>query len=517
MLTVKNPVLSCLQSFMIFNKPPSRTRPIFRPPAALLLSAGALLLGGCASYDAISPREQAIAQVQFKLPEANTQDRNNAWPEEAWWQRFGDAQLNALMQSALAKSPSLAVARARLAKAQASVDLTASVTAPQIGVGANAGYGRLSANGIIPPPPFGPGGTYVTQDEAAVNFSYDLDLWGRTDALIHSAQAQENAATYDQAAARLALTTALARAYVQLAAQYDLQKILEATQRQRIDISRLTALRVRNGLETQVESKQAEGNAAAIDIDLAQLATSIQVTRLQLAQLSGQLPDAAATIRPPTLKANAFDIPDDLPIGLLARRPELAAERARIEAAVGATAAARAAFYPSINLSALIGFQSIGLGKLFAADSLTNSVGPAITLPLFDGGRLRANYRAKAADIDAAIAQYNDGVLHATQDVAEQLTRISALRDEERAVARALDASEEALRLATLRYKAGLSTNLTVLTVQTQVLAQRRAAANVAARRQTLQVDLIRALGGGFHLPSRTKDNDVFAGRTNNN
>jgi NodT family efflux transporter outer membrane factor (OMF) lipoprotein len=192
-------------------------------------------------------------------------------------------------------------------------------------------------------------------------------------------------------------------------------------------------------------------------------------------------------------------LPERLPLDLLGRRPELAAQRARIEAAVGETESAKAQFYPNINLSALIGFQSIGLGQLLTSESLINSIGPAIRLPIFDGGRLRANYAAKTADIDTAIAQYNQSVLSAAQEVAEQLTRVTDLAREEEATKAALDAAEEAYRLAMLRYRGGLSPYLTVLTVETQLLTQRRAMAGLKSRREELHIALVRALGGGFN------------------
>jgi NodT family efflux transporter outer membrane factor (OMF) lipoprotein len=465
-----------------------------------LMVGATLLIAGCASTKGIAPTGQTIAEVRIPVPAAIS-NASSQWPAEDWWKAYGDPQLNQLMDRALASSPTLATARSRLVRAQAAIELTRSGSGPQIGANANASYGRLSATGIIPPPPFGPGGTYVTQDAATVNFGYDIDLWGKNEALIRSADALLQAATHDRDAARLALTTSIARAYAQLASDYELRDLLESTRTQRGSISKLTQLRVKNGLDTQVESKQAEGTEAAIGVDLAQLATSMEVTRLQLAQLAGDMPDAAAKITRPALQPQPFSIPQDLPFGLLARRPEVAARRARIEATVGEAAAARAQFYPDINLSALVGFQSIGLGQLLSAGSLTNSIGPAITLPIFDAGRLRANYAGRTADIDTAIAQYNQSVVDAAQDVAEQLTRVAALGREQAAVTQALSATEEAYRLATLRYKAGLSTNLTVLTVQTQVLAQRRAAADLNMRRTSLQIGLIRALGGGFVVP----------------
>ncbi|MDB5824098.1 MAG: efflux transporter outer rane subunit [Herminiimonas sp.] len=471
-----------------------------RPMTRALMVGVALLIAGCASFKGIAPTGQTVAEVRIPVPAA-VPNASGQWPAQDWWKAYDDPQLNRLMDHALESSPTLATARSRLARAQSAIDLTRSGSGPQVSGNANASYGRLTANGIIPPPPLGPGGTYVTQDAATVNFGYDIDLWGKNEALIRSADAQLQAATHDRDAARLALTTSIARAYAQLASDYELRDLLESTRTQRGSISKLTQLRAKNGLDTQVESKQAEGTEAALGVDLAQLATSMEVTRLQIAQLTGDMPDAAAKITRPALHPQPFTIPHDLPLGLLARRPDVAARRARIEATVGEAAAARAQFYPDINLTALIGFQSIGLGQLLSAGSLVNGIGPAITLPIFDAGRLRANYAGKTADIDTAIAQYNQSVVDAAQDVAEQLTRVAALGREQAAVSQALSASEEAYRLATLRYKAGLSTNLTVLTVQTQVLAQRRAAADLNMRRTSLQIGLIRALGGGFIVP----------------
>lgn len=455
------------------------------------------LLSGCASFQGIAPHGEPIHAVAFPdtNPIAGAQD---AWPQQAWWQDYRDPQLDELMGKALANSPTLAGAQARLARAQAAAGLSTAAAKPQLNADANASYGRQSENYLFPKPPLGIGGEYVNQGQATLDFGYDLDLWGKNAALIHAANAQVQAVGFDRDAARLALTTSITRAYIQLAGQYALQDVLQATQKQRQEIRKLIDQRVANGLDTRVEVKQAESNEESLRAEQEELATAIKVTRLQLATLAGEMPAAADAIHRPALSSTTFTVPRSLPLALLGRRPELAAQRARIEAAIGEADAAKAQFYPNINLTALIGFQSIGLGQLLNSGSLINSVGPAIRLPLFDGGRLRANYAAKTADIDAAIAQYNQSVLNAAQDVAEQLTRAADLAREEDATRKALDAAEEAYRLATLRYRGGLSPYLTVLTVETQVLAERRAMVALRSRRDELQVALVRALGGGF-------------------
>lgn len=476
---------------------PSKPGRSLRRLKALSAASGALLLSACAGFHPVAQNAKPIDAVSLPSPAAIAQS-TDGWPSDGWWRAFRDPQLDQLMQHALANSPTLAAAQARIARAQAAADLGRAADRPQVGAGIDASYGRQSENHLIPPPPLGPAGQYINQGQAAVNFGYELDVWGKNAALIRAADAQLKAARFERDAARLALTTSIARAYAQLASQYELQDILQATLQQRRDIRKLIDQRVANGLDTKVEVKQAETNEAALRIEQEQLATAIKVTRLQLAVLAGDMPSAAEAIGRPALTEAAFTVPSSLPLDLLGRRPELAAQRARITAAIGEKEAARAQFYPNINLNALIGFQAIGLGELFNAGSLMSSVGPAVRLPLFDGGRLQANYAAKSSDIDAAIAQYNQSVLSAAQDAAEQLTRAADLAREEAVTREALAAAEEAHRLATLRYKGGLSPYLTVLTVETQLLAQRRALASLKARREDLQIALVRALGGGF-------------------
>jgi NodT family efflux transporter outer membrane factor (OMF) lipoprotein len=458
-------------------------------------------LSACVGYTPIAPSVSAIDRVAL-TPPAAIAAANDGWPADAWWLDFHDRQLDELMQRALASSPTLAAAQVRLTRARAVSDFARSAAGVQVTGAADLEYGRISGNYIIPRPPLGEGGQNVSQGLATVNLSYDLDLWGKNAALIDAAGAYVAAAGFNRDAARLALTTTIAHAYVQLATQSELNDILLETQKQRQAIRMLTSRRVASGLDTRVEVKLAESNEAALGTDIAQLQSDMRVTQLQLAALTGDMPDNALRIERPALAASAFKVPASLALDLLGRRPELAAQRAMIEAAVGEAKAARAQFYPNIDLNGLAGFQSIGVEHLLRAGSLVTSVGPAVRLPIFDAGRLRANYAARASDIDAAITQYNQSIIDAARDVAEQLTRAAALAREEEANRVALSAAEESYNLAMLRYKGGLSPYLTVLSVESQLLAQRRTAVLIRARSRNLQVSLVRALGGGFFDPN---------------
>lgn len=466
-----------------------------KPVLALL--ACALFLAGCASVDGIRPGAQPISAVAIGKT-ALPVNADSHWPDAQWWAGYGDAQLDKLIARALQNSPGLATAQARLARAQAAASLASANREVQVNGAADATYGRFSENHQVPKPPLGKGGEYASQGRLALDFAYDLDVWGKNAALIRSATAQVQAAEFDQAAARLALTTSIVRSYLQLAAQHESHDLLLAMQKQRSAIRELSRQRVSSGLDTRVELMQSTSNEAALGSELAQTEAAQALTRLQLAALAGDMPDAAGAIARPQVRAAAFNVPANLPLDLLGRRPELAAQRARISAAIGDADAARALFYPNINLAGVIGLQSIGLSKLLDSGSLMSSVGPAIRLPIFDAGRLRANYSAKTADIDTAIGQYNQSVIAAAQDVGEQLARAGALAREEQSSSAALQAIEEAYRLAMLRYKGGLSSYQAVLAVEGQLLAQQRAALELRARRQDIQVALLRALGGGF-------------------
>jgi NodT family efflux transporter outer membrane factor (OMF) lipoprotein len=464
--------------------------------AASLLAA--LAMAGCAALPGSQPSSAPIVDLALPAMPA-PQDAVDAWPAEDWWTAYADPQLDALIARALADSPTLAGANARMAQASAALGIARGNAAPQVNADLSVTRGRQSANYLLPPPPLGPGGEYTNIGNANINLSYDLDFWGRNAALIAAAGDEANASAFDFAAARLALTTNIVRAYAQLAAQYELLDIAEATLKQREQIADLTRQRRAAGLDTNVEVRQAETGTASLAAERVQLENAIAVSRLQLVALVGAMPDAAGGIARPKLKTPPFNLPAKLPLDLLARRPEIAAQRARIGAAHEEIRAAKTLFYPNINLTALIGFQSIGVGKLFEASSQTSSLGPAIHLPIFDGGRLRANYAGRVADLDAAVAQYNQSVLAAAQDAIEQLTRCSNLEREGAATSAALDHASEAYRLALLRYREGLSPYLTVLAVENQLLTQRRATADLNARRLDLQITLVRALGGGFN------------------
>jgi len=347
-------------------------------PSAL---AGAALVAACVSFDGLQPsaRPRNAAALPLQGSVAAVASSAGGWPSRDWWKAYGDPQLNALIGEALASSPTLALARARIEQA---------------------------------------------------------------DALASAVDA---------------------------------------------------------GLETKVELHQAVSAVFEARADVVATRERIALLGHELAALAGQGPDRGLRLSRPRLNLGpAAALPVRLPAELLGRRPDIVAQRLRVESASSDIAAARAGFYPNINLNALLGFQSVGLDQLLRSGSRVAGAAVAVSLPIFDGGRLRSNLAGRNADYDLAVEQYNGTLVEALRDVADQVNSWHAIDLQRSEQSRAQTEVEEAYRLATLRYQGGLSSYLSVLSVESQMLAQQRLADALRARRLTASIGLARALGGGF-------------------
>jgi NodT family efflux transporter outer membrane factor (OMF) lipoprotein len=316
---------------------------------------------------------------------------------------------------------------------------------------------------------------------------------------LRAAKNDAAAAQFEAEETRLILTTNIASAYAQLAALYSQRDNLEAALDLRTKTLQLVQQRYDAGLDTLDALKQAEARIPQTRADITATNEAIELDKHALAQLVGQGPDRALSIERPaagTLKGQG--IPADASIALIGRRPDIAAARMRVEAAADRIKVARAAFYPDINISALVGLQSLGLGSFFSSGSQFASVTPAVTLPLFHGGALQGQYRGRRGQYDEAVADYDGLVIQALRETADTLTSQKKL-DERLAQSRsALASYEQALRVAQTRYEHGLTPYLNVLTAEESVVDARLAVAQLEANSFTLDVQLVRALGGGF-------------------
>jgi NodT family efflux transporter outer membrane factor (OMF) lipoprotein len=387
------------------------------------------------------------------------------------------------------------VAQARLARAQAAVSGARATDGPQLNGAFDATRQRFSATSIYPPP-LG-GGTY-TLGTAQVGASWEFDFFGRNRAAIEAAVGAQRAAQADKEAARVMLAGNVARTYVQLGRLFEQREVAVRSLRQREEILSLIKQRVQGGLDTKVELRQGEGALPESRRQIEQLDEQIALTRHALAALTVQAPIALDGLVAHLTTVHAVPLPAAVPADLLARRADITAARWRIEAAASDMKSAKAQFYPNINLTAFAGLSSIGLDHLLKSASEQYGAGPALSLPIFDAGRLRANLRGKAADLDAAIESYNGAVLDAVHDVADQITSLRSIDRQRAEQDDAQAAAESAYDLATQRYKAGLTAYLTVLSAEATVLDQRRQKVDLKARALDAQIALIRALGGGY-------------------
>jgi NodT family efflux transporter outer membrane factor (OMF) lipoprotein len=466
-------------------------------PHRLAATMAAVLLAGCASTSGIDSQARLRTPESLGLQAAATPAANPV-PAQ-WWTGFGDPQLDRLVAQALAESPNLKVAQARLARARSVLEVANSATQPQLEASADIKRQRFTENGLYPPPL---AGSIRETGTLQLGGSWEIDFFGRYAQALEAALGASRAAQADVDAARTLLASQVARGYFQLARLNDQLGVAQRTLAQREESLKLVRDRVRAGLDTTLEERQSEGALPETRQQIEALQEQVQLTRNALAVLVGQPqlqvePRALADARPVTL-------PGTVPADLLARRPDITAARWRVEAATHDIASAKAAFYPNVNLSAFVGVSSIGLGRLMDAGSGQWGVGPAVHLPIFDAGRLRANLRGKSADLDLAVESYNGAVLDAVRDVADQLASAQSITRQQAQQREARSSAEIAYDIALQRYRAGLGTYLNVLTAETAVLNQRRLAVDLAGRALDTQVQLLRALGGGFEPDTET-------------
>ena len=456
-----------------------------------------LVLGGCVDRGGWKPAPRVEPQtLEASETLAGTQVNAAAWPADDWWRRYGDPQLDVLVSEALAGNPTLETARARLRAAQAQALAARAALLPSTSLDGSVTRQRFPVNGLYPPPY---GGNYWTQGRVALDFSYDLDFWGRNRALAAAGRSAVQAAQADQAAARLALAVAVVRAYIQLDLQYALLDVTDENLRQATAIRDLTQERVNAGLENVARIKQSDGQLALTRAGLAAVEANIELARHQIAELVRAGPDRGRQLTRPKLAAPAnIELPSVLPVDLLGRRPDVASARAQVESSTQGLKAAEAQFYPNVNLTAFAGFQSLGLSQLFEASDRILGGGPALSLPLFNRDALRGALYGRQAQVDLSVAQYNQTLLDAVREVADVVANWQALERETREQQLALEDAQRSYELTTDRYRAGLDNYLSVLSSENQVLLALGLRAELESRRLSFSVDLVRALGGGY-------------------
>jgi NodT family efflux transporter outer membrane factor (OMF) lipoprotein len=461
-----------------------------------VLLSTTVLFSACALVPELGPVperkriETYTAQSSFSTPSAE-------WPSQEWWKAYGDEQLDALIAEALTGSPSLVEAEARVREAEGFAKQAGAALLPQVFSQSTIAAVKQSYNDGAPKAAVPKGWNDVGQ--ASLNFSYEFDFWGKNRAALAAATSAAEAAHADQAQARLTLSTAIASAYADLSQLHADRKAGEDAVDVRNRTAGLLSMRRAQGLENQGAVSSAEAGRASAEAQLAAINEAIGLTKNRIAALLGQGPDRGLIISEPNIALpKSFGLPADLQADLIGRRPDIAAARGRSEAAAQRIKVAKADFYPNVNLSAVIGVESLGIGALTKAGSEFGSVGPAVSLPIFTGGRLEGAYSSARAEYDAAVASYDTSVTQALKDVADVAVSERALGLRLSKSREALSSSDQAYQIVQNRYLGGLSTYLEVLSAEDSLIANRQAVADLETRAFALDVALVRALGGGF-------------------
>jgi NodT family efflux transporter outer membrane factor (OMF) lipoprotein len=473
--------------------------------AALLLL---LPLAACLNVPASPPSQTELAPQTLGLaaeaaPHADTD----------WWKAFGDTQFDRLVDQVLAGNPTLQSALARIRAAQAEVSTARALSYPNINIDASETR-QLLSNDFLYPRPFG--GSWQWVGDAQARFRWSLDFWGKQAALIERARSAQQAAALDAGAARLALVGMFAQSYIELLLAWQNIDIARLTLEERQTILALTESRFTAGLENQASLEQAKALLAMARIEVRRAEARRDIMVHAIAALAGRGADAYSTItRPAAAVENALPLPRHLPADLLSRRPDVLAAHARITAALSGRDAAHADFYPNIDLAAAAGFQAVGLANLFSSDALVAGAGPAIHLPLFDAGRIRAQYARATADLDAAVADYNGTVVSAVRQTADALTEVASLADQHEQQKLALDSAQSAFDLAKERYRLGLSGQIPMLTAEATLLAARQQMSALVAQAVSQRITLLLSAGGGYNGQNSGSDSKQAAKQDN--
>lgn len=452
--------------------------------------AAAALLAACAS-----PGPDRTPLPVTQPAQLGVQDKASSALSTEWWKAFGDPTLDALVAQALQGQPSLAVAKARVDRMLAMADMSQATALPQVSAGVDLTRQRYTENGLYPKPIAG--GIY-NSGTVQVGVAWSPDLFGQHTAEIASSLSQLQAARADASAAAVSLAAQVSRAYVALARLGAQHALTQRSLAQRQHQFRLTSERVNAGLDTQLEQRQAEG--AWLDAQTQAEAVDEQITlvRHQLAALTGQGPSAYDSLLPRLDQLKLEAMPMTLGADLLGRRADVVAARWRVEAAAHDVDVAHTQFYPNVSLGAFVGVNAIGLDQLFNHGSRQIGITPAVRLPLFDGGRLRAQLKGRQGDLDVAIAGYNSVLLEAIKEASDAISSSHSLSRQQQDQAQSLAAAQAAYQVSVERFSAGLTNQLAVLNAETQWLAQRRVAVDLHARELDNRVALMKALGGGW-------------------
>ncbi|MEE5046539.1 efflux transporter outer membrane subunit [Pseudomonas alliivorans] len=475
-------------------------RRIIRGLKPLGLMALSFVISGCIGSGGIEPRDSLLDADSLATDHAiQNAELSARWPTGQWWRVYNDPQLNRWIELAILGSPSLAMAAARVRDARAMAGMAESAESLQV-----QGTTNLARHDWPSDQFYGPGAladSHTWDNNASLGLSYALDLWGRERNASEQALDLAHMSAAEQRQAQLELQENIVRAYIRFSLNFARLEIAEATLAQQQQMLELAQRRLKGGLGTHFDVSQAEAPLPEIHRQIDELEEAIALGRNQLAALAGKGPGEGSTLQRPRLALNAeLKLPSALPAQLLGQRPDVVASQWRVAAQARGIDVAHANFYPNVDLVASLGYMATGGGMLefLTGSKFSYRAGPALTLPIFDGGRLRAELGHASAGYDLAVAHYNQTLVTALQSVSDQLIRRASLDKQQVYAAESVASARKTYDIALIAYQRGLTDYLNVLNAQTLLFRQQQIQQQVEAARLTAYAGLVVALGGGL-------------------
>ncbi|RFP16412.1 MULTISPECIES: efflux transporter outer membrane subunit [unclassified Duganella] len=465
-----------------------------------VLLAAALALAGCAhitpDLHPLARRDVANAELSSSIKLAK-----EGWPDAQWWTAYHDEQLNALIKQALAAGPTLEVAAAQIGSARSALSRSAADLGLDVDGYAGANRQRYSGTGLFPAPI---GGAWFSAETLRLDARYNFDWWGKNRAQVAAAVGELNAGRAAYAEAERALAAAIAQSYFRLQGAWARLANTEQLAAAQTALVQDKAKRIAGGLAVGDEQRTAESELSLIRKQQAQLNADIGREREALRALIGADGGALADLRPQAPGNAAHALPARLGMELLARRPDLQAARWKLEASLSKIDAAKAAFYPDVNLTGSIGLDTVKLENLLQTASRTLYIGPTLTLPLFDSRRLDAQLDSARTGRNERIAEYNQAVIAAVRDVAQDGVQLQGIEQQIVQQSAATASARAQMASAQARLERGLADRASVLSAQLALFKQQDADLYLQQVQRLAEVALTNALGGGYREEAPT-------------
>ncbi|HHG9510510.1 TPA: multidrug resistance outer membrane protein MdtQ [Citrobacter amalonaticus] len=461
-----------------------------------------ILLAGCAPmHDTQQTLTQQLpaSHVDSALPSA----LKNGWPGSQWWHDYHDAQLNELVKNALSRSPDMQVAEQRIRLAEAQAKAVEAQDGPQVDFSANAERQKMSAEGIMGPfalndPAAGTTGPWYTNGTFGLTAGWDLDLWGKNRAEVTARIGAVKAREAEREQTRQLLASGVTRLYWEWQTEAALSKLLTQIEREQRNIIASDRQLYNNGITSSVEGVETDIDDSKTQQQLNEVAGKMKVIEARLSALTNTQ-SAALKLHPVSLPKVESQLPTQLGYSLLARRADLQAAHWVIESSMSSVEAAKAAFYPDVNLMAFLQQDALHLSDLFRSSAQQMGVTAGLTLPIFDSGRLNANLDIAQAQNNLSIASYNKAVVDAVNDVARTASQVATLMQKNQHQQQIEHDADRVVSLAQARYNAGIIAGSLVSKARIPALREQSNGLILQGQWLDASIQLTSALGGGYH------------------